>query len=456
MGIPTTMLVRKEFTNMVSTAMAGIGLPNEAPVLFELPNTVFYSDNSDLSSVNENFDKVVYALTKWQSKTTTKGVKFPDVNIKVTGKDYREAEDALNNLGLLNMWADGLPIVPPTKERVDWIMQGTELAPDYVLPGLGKILPKGGIAAVKSLAIILAMAGGRPEYFPVLLAITEAMTSNKPAEQDWDLSNVNSTTRSTFPACIVNGTIGNQIRLSSGYGCLGPDPRHPAGGAIGRASHMVLAILGGAVAGIGTMSNFGGMRYTNIVCAEDELGIPKEWPTLGEDRGFKRSENVVTVEPMGNWYCENLSSTGGKDTPEGTLLGMVPWLTARGASERKDPSRSNGMIMFPDTFANLLRDAGYTKQKVKQFLYEQTLQTTGEKALYSKGINRTWSDPYAYNPEQICLVICGGAQSQHVYILNSVSKASSRVTKPIKLPKNWDALIAQAEKDLGPNPGHTD
>jgi hypothetical protein len=450
------MLVRKEFTRMVGTAMAGIGLPAEAPVLFELPNTVFYSDQSDLSSVNENFDKVVYALTKWQSKTTKTGVKFPDQNIKVTGKDYREAEDNLNYLGLLNLWGDGLPIVPPTKERVDWIMTGTELAPDYVLPGLGKILPKGGIAAVKSLAIILALSGGRPEYLPVLLAITEAMTSNAPPEQNWDLSNLNSTTRSTWPAAIVNGTIANQIRLNSGYGCLGPDPRHSANASIGRATHLLLAILGGAVAGIGTMSNFGGMRFTNAVFAEDELGIPKEWPTLAEERGFKRGENVVTVEPIGNWYCENISSTGGKDTPEGSLLAIVPWLTARGAADRKDPSRSNGFVMFPDTFANLLHDAGWTKQKVKQFLYEQQLTTTGDKAIYSKGICTTWKTPYAYNPEQICLVVAGGAQSQHTYIMNSISKDSSKVTKPIKLPKNWDALIAQAEKDLGQNPGHTD
>jgi hypothetical protein len=450
------MLVRKEFTKMVSTAMAGIGLPAEAPVLFELPNTVFMSYKSDLSSVNENIDKVVYALTKWQSKTTSTGIKFPDVNITVTGKDYRSAEDNLNYLGLLNFWSDGLPLVPPTQDRVDWIMTGTELAPDYVMPGTGKIFPKGGIAAVKSMAIILAMAGGRPEYFPVLLSIVEAMCSNSPAEQNWDLSNMNSTTRSTFPAAIVNGTIGNQIRLSSGYGCLGPDPRHPAGGAIGRATHLILAILGGAVAGIGTMSNFGGMRFTNVVCAEDELGIPASWTTLGEDRGFKRGENVVTVEPIGNWYCENLSATSGGDTPEGTLLGMIPWLTARGATDRQDPSRSNGFIMFPDTFANLLNNAGWTKPQVKQFIYEKSLTTTGKNPLYQKGICLTWREAYAFNPEQVQLVIAGGAQAQHTYIMNSISKASSKVTKPIVLPKNWDALLAQAEVDLGPNVGHTD
>jgi len=272
----------------------------------------------------------------------------------------------------------------------------------------------------------------------------------------WNLKDMTSTTRSTFPAFIVSGTIGKQIRLNSGYGLLGPDPVHPANASIGRAVRFMLQILGGAIAGLGTMSNFGGNRFTNAIFAEDEDGIPKDWKTLGEERGFKRGENCVTGEAIGNWYCENIASTGEANSDINSLLAMVPWLTARGAPRRTDPDRSNGFIMFPDTFAQLLHDAGWTKQKVKQFLYEQTLTTTGEKnALYAKGICTTWNTPYAYNPEQIMLVICGGAQAQHTYIMNSITKSQSRVTKPIKLPKNWDALLAQAEKDLGPNPGHT-
>jgi hypothetical protein len=286
----------------------------------------------------------------------------------------------------------------------------------------------------------------------------EAMTSEE-KNSDWRLSAMTSTTRSTFPAVIVNGSIANQIRLGSGYGLLGPDPRHPANGSIGRALRFMLQILGGATPGIGTMSNFGGMRFTNVVFAEDELGIPKDWPTLGEDRGFKRGENVVTSEAVGNFFIQNISSTAGGDSPEGSLLGLVPYLQCRETGtvpKREDKNRSTGFVMFPDTFANLLHDAGWSKQKVKQFLYEQSLTTTGAHPLYAKGICEDWNNPYAYNADQVCLAICGGAQAQHAYVMNPISKLASRVSKPIKLPKNWDALLAQAEKDLGPNPGHTD
>lgn len=427
---------------------------------------MFYDDQSDLSPVKENFDKIVYALTKWQAKVTKTGVNFPGENLKVQGNTYLEALNNMDFVFLQKMWGDGLPIKPPTPEAVGWIMTGTDLAPDYVVPGVGKIMNLGGIPAVKSLAILLAMAGGRPEYFPVFLAIAEAMTSEEPLK-NWGLSSMISTTRSTFPAFIVSGTIGNQIRLGSGYGLLGPDPRHPANGPIGRAIRLMMQVLGGAVPGIGTMSNFGGMRFTNVVFAEDEAGMPKDWPTLGEDRGFKRGENAVTGEPIGNFYVENISTVEGGDSSKASLLGTVPWLTARygdidpGTSPkdlpiRTDPDRSNGFIMYPDTFANLLRNAGWSKLDVKTFLYEQSLTTTGKNPLYPKGICRTWQDPYAHNPQQIMIVIAGGAQAQHSYIMNSISQRASRVSKPIKLPKNWDALLAQAEKDLGPNPGHTD
>jgi hypothetical protein len=120
----------------------------------------------------------------------------------------------------------------------------------------------------------------------VFLAIIEAMT-----QPEWTLGQMTSTTRSCIPAFVVNGKIGNQIRLNSGYGCLGPDPRHPANVAVGRAIRLVMNILGGAHPGIGSMSNFGGQRATNIVIAEDEEGVPADWPTFGEERGFKRGHN---------------------------------------------------------------------------------------------------------------------------------------------------------------------
>lgn len=419
--------------------------------MWEFPHSIVYTDQSDLTPMKENIDKlVVVPLTTWRPKVNELGIQPPGPNLKYEGNDFFEAVDKMNFDFLFNTWGDGLPITPATPERVAWILTGTDLDPEYVLPGLGRVQNLGGIPTVKSLAILLAMAGGRPEYFPVVLAIAQTMTHEK-----WALGQMISTTRSTFPAAVVNGTIGNQIRLNSGYGCVGPDPRHPANASIGRSIRFMMQILGGAAAGIGTMSNFGGNRFTNVVVAEDEEGIPPDWPTLGEDRGYKRGANCVTVCGVGNWYCENLSVTSGGDAVLGSLNAMLPWLTSRGSPERTDFERPSGFIMFPDGFAKLCQAAGWSKMDVKTWIAENCNRTTGENPLWAEGISNTWKPPYVYNAEQVMIAVCGGEQAQHTYIMNYQTKASERLTTPIVLPKNWDALLEQADKDLGPNPGHT-
>ena len=91
--------------------------------------------------------------------------------LKTVGASYEAALRQANHLMLMNLWGDGLPLWPATRERVDWILQGSDMPRGQLL---GKILPRGGIATVEACAIALSMAGGRPEYLPVLLAAVAA------------------------------------------------------------------------------------------------------------------------------------------------------------------------------------------------------------------------------------------------------------------------------------------
>lgn len=453
LGIPTVVIIRESFIDAVGRGFSAQGFSAEVTSVWETPHSVFYSDESDLTTFKENIDKIVYALTKWQPKVKELGIYPPGPNIKIQGKDLLEAMEKMNILFLHRLWGDGLPVTPATPERVAWIMTGTDLDPDYVLPGVGRVMNLGGIPTVKSLAILLAAAGGRPEYFPVMLGIAEVMLDTR-----WALGQMTGTTRSGWPAAVVNGTIGNEIRLNSGYGCMGPDPRHPANASIGRAIRFMMAILGGATAGIGTMSNFGGNRFTNTVVAEDEEGLPPDWPSLGQERGFIRGGNCVTVCNVGNWYCHNLSITSGGDAVLQSLNGMLAFLTTRGSSTtRVDFERPSGFICVPDGFAKLCSAAGWSKQDVKTWIAENCNRTTGKNPLWKEGICRTWTPPYVLNADQVMIAVCGGEQAQHSYIMNFGTKDSDRLTKPITLPAKakWEALLAQAEKDLGPNPGHT-
>jgi hypothetical protein len=126
---------------------------------------------------------------------------------------------------------------------------------------------------------------------PVLVAAVDAFLD--PASGSAQLQ---AASGSAFPVIIVNGPIGEQIRLNSGFGCLGPDPQRPAGASIGRALRLLQQNVGGALPGIGTMANYGGVRYTNVVFAEDEAGLPPGFAPHGTERhGFAPGRNAISL-----------------------------------------------------------------------------------------------------------------------------------------------------------------
>ncbi|MBM3302544.1 MAG: hypothetical protein FJY85_21655, partial [Deltaproteobacteria bacterium] len=132
-GIPSMVVTRSGFSQVVGNAFAGIGFPAEGPSVHEFPMLMFVP-GSDLTPINENIDKIVYGLTKWEPKIKEKGV-YPAKKVTVEGKDYAEALTNMNLLFLKNMWGDGLPILPATEERVSWILSGTDLPRDTVVGG---------------------------------------------------------------------------------------------------------------------------------------------------------------------------------------------------------------------------------------------------------------------------------------------------------------------------------
>ncbi len=455
------VITRAGFSQVVGNAFAGFGFAAEAPTVYEFPLQMMDA-GSDLTPINENIDKIVYGLTKWQPKITTKGIKNPP-KVTVIGKDYQDALTNMNLLFLKNMWADGLPLFPATEERVNWILTGTDLPRDTVV-GAGKILPRGGIATVELLAVALAMAGGRPEYLPVLTGIVDAITD--PA---CGLQGVNSTTCSLIHAMVVNGPIAKQIRLNSGYGCLGPDPVHSAGGSIGRAYRLMMLDMGGAIPGVGTMAIYGGpSRYTGLVFAEDEGGLPKGWDSLGVEWGFSKDANVVTVTPVNSmvnvvWFFGTKEENLGALNMLAMHMGypdLNKWQLAYDPWKSKFPPA--GIAMIPRGFAQSLASvSGYSKADIKTFLWKNSqtpwdvVVSTGAGVVnITKGGHPEGQPvPLTPKPEQITLVVAGGAQSGHGYWMSPAMfgwPASREITLPAKA--KWDALLKQAEADLGPLP----
>lgn len=446
LGIPTMVFTREGFSQIVGNGFAGFGFPTEGPSITEFPLEMFMPD-SDLTPIAENIDKIVYGLTKWEPNVKEKGVIHPGENVTVQGKDASEALVNVNNLFLRNMWRDGLPIVPPTEERIDWILTGTDLPRETAF---GKVVPRGGIADVRSVAITLAMAGGRPEYMPVLIAALEALLDPAMAMGNWT-----TTTCSTYPVVIVNGPIGRQIRLSSGYGCLGPDPIFPAGGSIGHAIRLILMNLGGAIPGLGTMSLYGGAnRYTNLVFAEDE--VHSEWPPLSVDWGFSAGENAVTTYSVANTM--NVCCVQYGDAEQGRKALEVcaqhfnyPGQYGRPGDGTTYDIGAPGVLLLPFPVANCLADNGWSKEEAKTYLWEQSTMNPG--GYYKEGYGRAAVDqPITAKAENFIIAVCGGAQAMHAYWMSAGCCNVVPASQGITLPPNWDELLAQAEEDLGPMP----
>jgi hypothetical protein len=423
-GIPTTIVTRKGFSQVVGNAYAGYGFAPEGPTVYEYPIEMFLP-GSDLTPINENIDKIVYGLTKWQPKTTTKGIFSPAEKITVQGKDYQEALANMNLLFLRNLWGDGLPILPPTEESVNWLLTGTDLPRDKAV---ATMLPRGGIITPVEAAVALAMTGGRPEYLPVLIGIVQAFTNPALLHQ-----NVQATTCNVYPVAIINGPLAQQIRLNSGYGLMGPDPSHSAGASIGRALRLLQMNEGGAIPGSGTMAIQGGAeRYTNVVFAEDESGIPKTWNSLAVERGFAKGSNVATVWAVATADNVNGAATSTKEVAMemlGRLILIMQSNYGNVFAQAYNPKGAVGIVILPRGLANGIADnVGWSKEDLQKYLWEKArisqsvvkgdsyLNTPNNiKLMESFGfaVDQPW--PMAVSPKNIMVVTAGGDQSGHAY-----------------------------------------
>lgn len=454
LDIPTVLLGRTDFLGVVRNAVSGMGLPPEMPVV-AFPVETFLP-GSDLAGVQSRKQEFYDGLTSWRSAQNFLPSDATPL-IKVTGATYQDALTNANNMLLTNLWSDGLPIWPATEALVDWILQGTDTPRDTVL---GKVMPRGAVATVESCAIALAMAGGRPEYLPVLIAAVEAFLD--PLS---DSEHMQADSAGAFPVVIVNGPIAGQIRLNTSFGCLGPDPQRPAGASIGRALRLMQQNLGGALPGIGAMAMWGAMRFTNAVFGEDEDNLPDGWEPHGTERhGFKRG--VSSVSLVWATGVTNIRRRGVKaETPEVDAL--------RGMHRMADYLRSPnlgcligysegtpGILMLSPVVAKAMAAIGWTKQSIREFLWEHSKIPADE--LRRDGID-SWiaADrdpvvreslslphwPHAVRPENLVLLVAGGGHPTNSYWMEGYSPHV--VGRPINTPKDFAKLLVQAERDIG-------
>jgi len=168
-------------------------------------------------------------------------------------------------------WTDGLPVTPPTDERVIAMLKGTSRKPDEIV---GRIPPNLAECTVEKVTINAVMAGCKPEYMPVLLAAIEAAL-----EPVFTLHGVLATTYFSSPVIIVNGPIVKRIGMNSGINALGQGNR--ANATIGRALNLIVRNVGGGRPGEVDRATLGAPSKFTLCFAEDESD--PAWQPLAQD-----------------------------------------------------------------------------------------------------------------------------------------------------------------------------
>ncbi|HOP47995.1 MAG TPA: DNRLRE domain-containing protein [Desulfobacteraceae bacterium] len=176
---------------------------------------------------------------------------------------------------------DGLPVVPPTEEKILEFLKHTIHDRHKIV---GRMPPLGNTFDVEKVAINGIMAGCKPEYFPILLAMAEGLC-HQANNQGYH------TTTAFGWMGVVSGPIAKKVGMSYQRNIL--NPGNPANASIGRAMNLMKLNLGGWVRGVRMIANAGNPANYTCTIAEDVEGL--KWPSLAEEHGLAKGENGITI-----------------------------------------------------------------------------------------------------------------------------------------------------------------
>ncbi|MBI2858877.1 MAG: hypothetical protein HYX90_07345 [Chloroflexi bacterium] len=417
-GIPTVTVIADPFLGDAKVSARALGLK-------EFALTVTHTDAiSNLSKeevdklIDDSIEQVISGLTKEQPPEKD-SVVVSSESVKYEGKDFLQAYDALNEGFLEQGWGDGFPIVPPTEEAVQRMLQGTKRSPDDLVcilqPGMGR-------ATVRKIAINAVMAGCKPGHMPILMAAADAITDPR-----FNIRSMIVSTSPHAPMLMVNGPIVKKLGINSGMCALGPGAPSAANTAIGRAFRLILINIAQARVGTLDMDTIGSPNKYSMCLAENEEKTP--WEPYHVEKGFDRQTSTVTVFDVESQInIINLAST----TPEGILTTMAGTAVVPG---------SGGILFWPlgrrhgynlllvcPEHAAIFSKYGWTKQEVKEYIYHHARMPISN---WTPGV-RPERVPVGYKwmlnaPENATMPITAGPEFFDVAVVGAVVGKSSYI-----------------------------
>jgi hypothetical protein len=319
-------------------------------------------------------------------------------------------------------WGDGLPLIPPTEDRVKAMLAETDGDADEVVATLP---PRAGEATRRSVAVNAVMAGCRPEWMPVVLSAVRAL-----AHPELNLRGVNATTHPVAPLLIVHGDAVDELGFNAGLGAFGPGRR--ANASVGRALRLVLLHIAAARPGDGDASTQGGpAKYTYCI---GENGAASPWEGYARSVGVDAPSAVTVFCGEGPHNVHDMES----DEPARLLDKFASAIASLGSNNACIGQGEVFVVLCPEHAATIA-GAGWARTDVQGYLYEtarlpaRTFRDAFEVVAWPPWMEAAPGDallPMTAHPENYRVLVAGGA-GKHSCIIPSWGMTRS-VTLPLR------------------------
>lgn len=348
--------------------------------------------------------------------------------ISQTGNSLVDINDSLYEQGM----TDGLPIIPPTEERVDEMLQGTDRPRDDVIGTLGN---RDDPITVELLATNAVMAGCMPTHLPVLIAGIEALADPWSNSIQFSVS-----TGSWAYLWLINGPVRHDLDIQCDTGAFGPGFR--ANRAIGRALGLAYKNTTRIYPGVKDMATVGSPFKYSLIAGENEELNP--WEPLHVTEGFDEDDSTITLGGPNSFIVWSPYDNDAHHVLEGMVYHTDLEMFGRSYADHQ------GTIVYALNPYNAeeLSEAGLSKQEVKEYICDNShtsIHKFARGALRDAAFESHADEkvkplqvPQISDPEYIRVVTIGGGGRFNATIGRSIG---GPVTKPIEFPDGWEDLL---------------
>ena len=367
-GVPAVMIAAPGFSDQARLAAqtAGVMIPRIA--IYPGAFSAHTRDELLKNTRNILYPQIIKALTTPFSGNEKIAAKQNDTANEFA---YKGSLDEINLYFTQNGWTDGLPIIPPTPARVAEFLKYTDCKPDEVI---AVIPPSYRKATAKLIAINGVMSGCPPEYMPILIAFTKAMT-------DGDFRRTLASTHAWTPYCFLNGPLARQLELD----CAQGEISNIRNAKIGRFINLAMLNLGGYHIKENRMGTFGYLMPWCLV-EDDAAAVNLNWRPYHMQQGFNLNDNVLTAGSALNW--------GNNLAPATANPQKIMELMAQDAVEKQQFAIGSGTpfvyraMLITGNVASDLAKAYNSKESL-----EQALIATARQPLDARAYANYWANP---------------------------------------------------------------